>query len=272
MRGILGLALLLLLAWALSENRWRIPIRTVVTGVGLQIALAILFVKFPAAASFFLLLNQGVEALQRATDAGTSFVFGFLGGGPLPFAESQPGAAFIFAFRALPLVLVISAIASLLFYWGVLQVIVKGFAWLLRRAMGIGGALGLGAAVHIFVGNIEAPLLVRPYLLNMKRGELFALMTCGMAGIAGTVMVLYASILGPVVPDALGHILIASVISTPAGLAVAALMVPFTSDPKSEAQLSLGAPMLSAMDAIAKGTSDGIIFLANITAMLVVAI
>jgi len=272
MRGILGLALLLLLAWALSENRWRIPIRTVVTGVGLQIALAILFVKFPAAASFFLLLNQGVEALQRATDAGTSFVFGFLGGGPLPFAESQPGAAFIFAFRALPLVLVISAIASLLFYWGVLQVIVKGFAWLLRRAMGIGGALGLGAAVHIFVGNIEAPLLVRPYLLNMKRGELFALMTCGMAGIAGTVMVLYASILGPVVPDALGHILIASVISTPAGLAVAALMVPFTSDPKAEAQLSLGAPMLSAMDAIAKGTSDGIIFLANITAMLVVAI
>jgi CNT family concentrative nucleoside transporter len=272
MRGILGLVALLLLAWALSEDRWRVPVRTVVTGVALQIALAILFVKFPAAASFFLLLNQGVEALQRATDAGTSFVFGFLGGGPLPFAENQPGAAFIFAFRALPLVLVISAIASLLFYWGVLQLIVKGFAWVLRRAMGIGGALGLGAAVHIFVGNIEAPLLVRPYLLNMERGELFALMTCGMAGIAGTVMVLYASILGPVVPDALGHILIASVISTPAGIAVAALMVPFKSDPKAEAQLSLGAPMLSAMDAIAKGTSDGIIFLANITAMLVVAI
>lgn len=238
----------------------------------LQFALAILFVKFPAAASFFLLLNQGVDALQRATDAGTGFVFGYLGGAPLPFAETQPGASFIFAFRALPLVLVISALASLLFYWGILQVIVKAFAWLLRRAMGVGGALGLGAAVHIFVGNIEAPLLVRPYLAQMERGELFALMTCGMAGIAGTVMVLYASILGPVIPEALGNILIASVISTPAGLAVAALMVPFGRDPHAEAQLSLGAPMLSAMDAVAKGTGDGIIFLANITAMLVVAI
>ena len=272
MRGILGLVSLLLLAWLLSENRWRIPLRTVAAGVALQFALALLFVKFPLAASVFLLLNQGVDALQRATDAGTSFVFGYLGGGPLPFVETQPGASFIFAFRALPLVLVISALASLLFYWGVLQVIVKGFAWLLRRAMGIGGALGLGAAVHIFVGNIEAPLLVRPYLLRMERGELFALMTCGMAGIAGTVMVLYATILGPVLPGALAHILIASVISTPAGLAVAALMVPFGSDPEAEAQLSLGPPMLSAMDALAKGTGDGIIFLANITAMLIVAI
>ena len=272
MRGLLGLLSLLLLAWGLSENRWRIPVRTVLAGVMLQIALALVFVKFPLAASLFLLLNQGVDALQRATDAGTSFVFGYLGGGSLPFAETQPGASFIFAFRALPLVLVISALASLLFYWGVLQLIVKAFAWLLRRAMGLGGALGLGAAVHIFVGNIEAPLLVRPYLARMERGELFALMTCGMAGIAGTVMVLYATVLGPVIPDALGHILVASVISTPAGLAVAALMVPFGSDPHAEAQLTMGEPLLSAMDALAKGTADGIVFLANITAMLLVAI
>jgi concentrative nucleoside transporter, CNT family len=210
--------------------------------------------------------------LQRATDAGTSFVFGYLGGGPLPFDEKQLGLGYIFAFRALPLVLTISALASLLFYWGVLQVIVKAFAWVLRRAMGIGGALGLGAAVHIFVGNIEAPLLVRPYLRRMERGEIFALMTCGMAGIAGTVMVLYASILGPVIPDALGHILIASVISTPAGIAVAALMVPFESNADAEAQLSMGEPMLSSVDALAKGTADGIVFLANIIAMLIVAI
>jgi concentrative nucleoside transporter, CNT family len=126
--------------------------------------------------------------------------------------------------------------------------------------------------VHIFVGNIEAPLLVRPYLQRMERGELFALMSCGMAGIAGTVMVLYASILGPVIPDALGHILIASVISTPAALAVAALMVPFESNADAEAQLSIGDPMLSAVDALAKGTADGIVFLANIIAMLIVAI
>jgi concentrative nucleoside transporter, CNT family len=272
MRGIVGLLSLLVLAWALSENRRQIPLRPVVAGIVLQWALAILFVKFPAAASVFLLLNRGVDALQRATDAGTSFVFGYLGGGSLPFAETQPGASYIFAFRALPLVLVISALASLLFYWGILQIIVKGFAWLLRRVMGIGGALGLGAAVHIFVGNIEAPLLIRPYLARLERGELFALMTCGMAGIAGTVMVLYAAILGPVIPGALGHILVASVISTPAGLAVAALMVPFRGDARADAQLSMGEPILSAVDALAKGTGDGIIFLANITAMLIVAI
>ena len=272
MRGILGLGALLLLAWALSENRWRIPWRTVVAGIALQFALALVFVKFPATASIFLLLNEAVDALQRATDAGTGFVFGYLGGGALPFAETHPGASYIFAFRALPLVLVIRALASLLFYWGVLQRLVQGFAWLLRRAMCVGGALGLGAAVHVFVGNIEAPLLVRPYLRQMERGELFALMTCGMAGIAGTVMVLYASILGPVIPGSLGHILAASIISTPAGLAVAALMVPFGSDPDAEAQLSLGEPMLSAMDALARGTADGIVFLANIAAMLIVAI
>jgi CNT family concentrative nucleoside transporter len=272
MRGILGLGALLLLAWALSENRWRIPLRTVAAGVALQFVLALVFVKFPATASVFLLLNEAVDALQRATDAGTGFVFGYLGGAALPFAETHPGASYIFAFRALPLVLVISALASLLFYWGVLQRLVQAFAWLLRRAMGVGGALGLGAAVHVFVGNIEAPLLVRPYLRQMERGELFALMTCGMAGIAGTVMVLYASILGPVIPGSLGHILAASIISTPAGLAVAALMVPFGSDPDAEAQLSLGEPMLSAMDALARGTADGIVFLANIAAMLIVAI
>ena len=128
-------------------------------------------------------------------------MFGYLGGGELPFAESKPGAAFIFAFRALPMVLVISALATLLFYWGVLQRIVQGFAWVLRRSVGIGGPLGLGAAVHIFVGHIEAPLLIRPYLVRLPRGELFALMSCGMAGIAGTVMVLYASLIGPVIPE-----------------------------------------------------------------------
>ena len=134
--------------------------------------------------------------------------------------------------------LVISALATLLFYWGVLQRVVQAFAWVLRRATGVGGPLGLGAAVHIFVGHIEAPLLIRPYLHAAQRGELFALMSCGMAGIAGTVMVLYASIVGPVIPNALGNILIAAVISTPAALAVAALMVPFRPDPSASAQLA----------------------------------
>jgi CNT family concentrative nucleoside transporter len=272
MQGLLGIAVLLLLAWAISEDRFHVPVRVVVAGVLLQFAIAVVLLKFPPASKAFLVLNDGVEALQKATDAGTGFVFGYLGGGPLPFSENKPGAAFIFAFRALPLVLVISALATLLFYWGVLQRIVQGFAWVLRRSVGVGGPLGLGAAVHIFVGHIEAPLLIRPYLLRLSRGELFALMSCGMAGIAGTVMVLYAAILGPVIPDALANILVAAVISTPAALALAALMVPFHPDPAPSAQLMIQDPPVSTMDAVAKGTRDGIVFLANIIAMLVVLV
>src|SRR6266481_9096173 len=272
MRGLLGIGVILLLAWGLSEDRARIPWRVVAAGVLLQFGLALLLLTFPPAGAAFLLLNRAVEGLQSATEAGTGFVFGYLGGGQLPFAETRPGASFIFAFRALPLVLVISALATLLFHWGVLQRSVQGFAWVLRRSVGVGGPLGLGAAVHIFVGFIEAPLLIRPYLLRLERGELFALMSTGMAGIAGTVMVLYAALLGSVIPDALGNVLIAAVISTPAALAIAALMVPFRPDPSPMAQLTMPDLPVSAMDAIAKGTSDGIVFLAQIIAMLVVLV
>src|SRR5262249_31888320 len=204
---------------------------------------------FPPANAVIFALNDGATELQNATQAGTSFVFGYLGGGQLPFAESHPGASFILALQALPLVLTISALASLLFYWGLLQQITEVFAWVLRRAMGIGGALALGAAVHVFVGMVEAPLLVRPYLARMQRGELFALMSCGMAGVAGTVMVIYAGFLAPLVPNALGNILIASVISTPAGLALAALMVPFDAT-EDEAAIVIEHPPVSALDAL----------------------
>ena len=272
MRGLLGLAALLAIAWALSEDRRRIPWRTVIAGIALQWALALLLLFFPPANALIFLLNDGATALQNATQAGTSFVFGYLGGPPLPFAETHPGASFILAFQALPLVLTISALASLLFHWGVLQRITAAFAWLLRRVMGIGGALALGAAVHVFVGMIEAPLLVRPYLARMQRGELFALMTCGMAGVAGTVMVIYASFLAPLVPNALGNILIASVISTPAGLAVAALLVPFGPAEAAEERLVIEDPPLSALDALVKGTIDGVPVLVGIVATLLVAV
>jgi CNT family concentrative nucleoside transporter len=272
MRGLLGLAVLLVIAWAISEDRSRIAWRTVGAGIALQWLLALLFLFFPPANSIIVLLNEGATALQNATQVGTSFVFGYLGGGPLPYAETHPGASFILALQALPLVLTISALASLLFYWGVLQQVTNAFAWVLRRAMGIGGALALGAAVHIFVGMVEAPLLVRPYLARMQRGELFALMSCGMAGVAGTVMVIYASFLAPLVPNALGNILIASVISTPAALAVAALIVPFGQGDVSEEQLSVEHPPVSALDALVKGTLDGVPVFISIIATLIVAV
>jgi CNT family concentrative nucleoside transporter len=267
-----GLASLLLLAFLCSEDRRRIPWRTVAAGVLLQIGFALLLVGVRGANRVMFWLNDAANALHDATLVGTQFVFGYLGGGALPFAETHPGGSFILAFQALPMVLTISALASLLFYWGVLQRITAAFAWLLRRSMGISGPLALGAAVHVFVGMVEAPLLVRPYLSQMQRGELFALMTCGMAGVAGTVMFIYASFLGPFVPDALGHLLVASIISTPAGLAVAALMVPFDRSDRSGGRLVIEDRPHSSLDAIVKGTMDGVPILAAIIAVLLVAV
>ena len=267
----LGEAALLGVAWLVSESRWRVPWRTVMAGVALQVVLALTLMHVPPVRAALLLVNRGATALQAATDAGTGFVFGYLGGGALPFVETHPGASFILAFRAMPLVLTISALASLLFYCGILQRITGVFAFVLHRLLGIGGPLALGAAVHVFVGMIEAPLLVRPYLARMSRGELFALMTCGMAGVAGTVMVIYAGFLAPVIPDALGNILIASIISTPAALAVAALMVPFGAPDAGPAALVMERPA-SALDALVRGTLDGIPILAGILAVLIVAV
>ena len=276
MRGVLGIFLLLLLAWALGERRHghhdpRIPWRTVIIGVTLQVLLALLLLRLPPASQALLLLNRGALVLQEATDQGTAFVFGYLGGGALPFAETVPGGSFIFAFKVLPLVLIISALSGLLYYWGVLQAVTAAFAWVLRRSMGISGALALGAAVHIYVGMIEAPLLIRPYLMRMQRGELFAVMSCGMAGVAGTVMVVYATMLGPVMPDALGNILISSVISTPAALAVAALMVPFEPS-EDRAEITLGEEPAGMFDALIKGTRDGIAPLVGIVTVLLVTV
>src|SRR5215813_1797812 len=275
MRGALGFFLLLVLAWALRERRGeygrRIPWRTVIAGVALQIGLAVLLLRLPAASRVLLLFNRATLALQEATDQGTTFVFGYLGGGTLPFTETAPGASFILAFKVLPLVLTISALSALLYYWRILQAVTRAFAWVLRRSMGISGALALGAAVHIYVGMIEAPLLIRPYLARMQRGELFAVMSCGMAGVAGTVMVVYATMLGPIIPDALGNILICSVISTPAALAVAALMVPFHVS-EDRAEITVGEEPTGTFDALVKGTRDGVAPLVGIVTVLIVTV
>ncbi len=261
----------MLVALVISEDRRAIVARTVIGGLIVQVLLALLLIRFPPATRAILLLNDVADALQRATDAGTAFVFGYLAGGSLPFVEIHPGASFILAFKALPLFLTISALASLMMYLGILQRVTRVFAWLLRRTLGIGGPLALGAAVHVFIGMIEAPLLIRPWLQRMSRGELFALMTCGMAGVAGTVMVIYATVIGPVIPNALGNILIASVVSTPAALAIAALMVPFGPGEAREGAL-VARPARGPIDAIIRGTADGIGPLVSIAAVLLVAV
>jgi CNT family concentrative nucleoside transporter len=217
----------------------------------------------------FLALNDALLVLERATEAGTSLVFGYLGGAKPPFAITVPEATFVLAFRALPIVLVISALSALLFYWRVLPAVVRAISWLLRRTMGVGGVVGLSTAANVFVGMVEAPLFVRPYLARVSRGELFAIMVAGMASIAGTVLFLYAAILGPVLPDAVAHLLIASILSAPAALALAYGMVP----PRGEVtsgDLDLRSEATGSMDAMTRGTLEGAQLLINIVAMLVV--
>ncbi len=272
MRAVIGMIALLFLTFLCSERRGQIPSRTVTGGIFLQLLLAVVLLRFPPVRAVMLLINHGAFALQAATDDGAAFAFGYLGGAALPFVQSGPGSSLVLAFKILPLVLVISALSSLLLYWGVLQKITHALAWLLRRSLGVDGPLALGAAVHIFVGMIEAPLLVRAYLSKMQRGELFALMCCGMAGVAGTVMVIYASMLANVLPDALSTILAASVISTPAALAVAAIMVPFTAKNEGLPVIDPAHRPASSLDALARGTMDGVAPLVAIAAFLIVTI
>ena len=271
LQSAFGILVFLILAWLFSEDRTRIPWRTLLAGIGLQFLLAMLLLWWPPFKLMFMGLNDLLLSLEQATLDGTSFVFGYLGGDELPFEETHAGSSFILAFRALPLILLISALSSLLFYWGVLPLIVRGLSRLLQRAMGIGGALALGTATNVFVGMVEAPLLVRPYLADMTRSELFALMVTGMATIAGTVMVLYASILRDVIPDAMGHILVASLISAPAAIVVAQLLLP----PQQRATAGELVPperATSNMDAVTKGTLQGVELIINITAMLIVMV
>ena len=225
-QALVGIVTIITAAWLIG-GRKPIDRKMLIGGLALQLLFVVLFLKVPFANEALAALNQLVIMLDNATTAGTSFVFGYLGGGELPFEATSPDKVFILAFKALPLIIVVSALSALFFYWRILPWIIGLFSRLLSKSMGISGALGLGAAANIFVGMIEAPLLVRPYIMRLSRGELFALMTSGMATIAGTMMVLYASILSPVRADALTHILAASVMSVPAALMTAAIMILF---------------------------------------------
>jgi CNT family concentrative nucleoside transporter len=240
-------------------------------GVLLQVALAVVILKLPGAQAVFAAMNDALLALERATRAGTGMVFGYLGGGPLPFAEPFPGASFVLAFQALPIVLVMSALSALLFHWRILPLLVRAMSWLLERTLGVGGAVGISTAANVFVGMVEAPLLVKPYLARVNRGELFIILAAGMAGVAGTVMALYAGIVGPRVPGALGHILAASFISAPAAIVFAVLMVPPVGEPTGR---NVELPRLdgSSMDAVTRGTSEGLQLLLNIVALLIVLV
>ncbi len=271
LHSALGVVAFVAIAWLLSENRKAARWKVAVAGVGLQVVLAAAILKVPFMRKSFALINALVMAVQNATEAGTSMVFGYLGGAPLPFASVEGAGTYIFAFRALPLIIVISALTALLTHWRVLPVIVRGFSWALQKTLGIGGAVGLGTAANVFVGMVEGPIFVRPFLAKLTRSELFVLMVAGMATISGTVLVLYAQLISPVLADAAGHLVTASIISAPAAVTMALLLVPETAVTQTMGEMSKG-DSENAMDAITKGAEAGLQIFLTVTAMLIVLV
>lgn len=270
LQSALGLALLIFVGWLLSERRGRPPWRMMAIALLLQGAIAAVLLHLPAARVALGSLNRLVLGLQEATLAGTSFVFGYVGGGGTPFDTVHPAQTFILAFQALPLLIVVSALSALLWHWRILPVIIRAIAWALGRAMGVSGATSLATAANVFVGMLEAPLLIRPVLGALSRADLFLLMTTGLATIGGTMMVLEASVLARAIPDALGHILVASMISLPASVLFARVMIPGDEGPPSTADTR--SPYASAMDAVVQGTEQGLSLFLRIIAILIVAV
>ncbi|ROR03248.1 CNT family concentrative nucleoside transporter [Desulfosoma caldarium] len=271
-QSALGVVVLLFIAWMFSENRRRLAWRSVWGGVVLQLGMAVAMVHVPKIQEVFFLLHRVVQVVSEATEAGTGLVFGYLGGAPLPFEVKSGASAYILAFRGLPLVVVMSALSSVLFYWKIIPWVVRALAWSLRKSTGLGGAEALGTCANIFVGMVEAPVLVRPYLETLSRSGLFTLMTAGMATIAGTVMVLYASILQKALPGVMGHLLVASLMSAPAAVVVSKLMVPPSeaSSETDETTFEVVSDARSTMDAVTQGTVAGLSLFLNIVAMLIV--
>ena len=257
-QGLIGLAAILLLAWAFSEDRANRPgWRWLGGALLLQLAITLIVVRVPAVWAAVGLANQGVAAIEKATLVGSSYMFGYLGGAPLPFALAQGASPpLIIAFQILPLIIVFSALSALLWHWGILKALVRGLSWALRRTLGVSGVVGLGGGSTLFLGVVESPLVLRAWFATMSRSDLFAIMSMIMATISGAILVLYASTLGKVIPNAAGHLIVASLISLPAALMVARLMVP--GQPQSSEAAEPDLAYDGAMDAVVRGAMEGV--------------
>lgn len=269
-QSAIGLAAFTMIAWVFSTHKLRFPLLTAIWTIAAQIAIAALLLYVPPAREALGSLQVAVEALQAATRAGTTFVFGYLGGGDAPFEVKNQGAMFNFAFQALPLLIFFSGLSALLWHWRILKIFVRAFAFMLEKVFGIGGAVALSSAANTFLGQTEAPLLIRPFLSKVTRAELFIIITGGMATVAGSVMGVYAIILAEVDPSILGHIIVASIISVPAAILMAQVMMPeekgVTPTPASAAD---DFKYASSMDAFVRGVTDGLGLYLNIIASLI---
>ncbi len=268
LQGLLGIIAFLVLAWAVSSDRKNIPWQTIAVGLLLQVTLAVLFLYFPPIKKLFSGLASGVQLLQNASLEGTSFVFGYLGGGELPFKPDGPGSAFVFGIQSLPVILMIGALSALFWHWRILMVLVRAAAWCVNKTLNVSGAVGVSSAANIFMGMVEAPLLVKPYIPKLSKSELFAVMAGGLSTIAGSTMIVIGSIIDGAVPNAFGHLLAGSVINAPAAIMFAKIMQP---GPQTfEAKVELESEYSSSLDAVTRGTSDAVKLLANVIGMLIV--
>jgi CNT family concentrative nucleoside transporter len=272
LRSLIGVAFVFGLAWAISTNRKQFPWRIAAVALVMEIVLAASMLVVPPLRAGLGAVSAGLDGLQAATLEGSRFVFGYLAGGAAPFDVTQPQNSTVLAFGILPLIIVVSALSALLWKWGVLEWMCRGLGFVLRKTMGISGALGLATGANIFLGMVEAPLVVRPYLQRMSRADLFVIMTTGMATIAGTVMALYASFLSGTSPDAAGHILVASFMAAPGSIAIARVMMPAAGADVS-AEVEKGPKLYrSSVDAFARGIQDGVNMLIAVVAMLLGAV
>ena len=272
-QSLVGLVLVIGFCWAISENRGRFPWKLAIGALLLQAILVAALFGVPALRAVLAGAGQVVDGLSNSTQAGVSFVFGFLAGTPnQPYALTNPGAMFVFAFRVLPVILVVCALASLLWHWGILKWITRGFGMVFEKSMGLRGAPALATAATIFMGQVEGPIFIRSYLATLSRSELFMLISVGMACVSGSTMVAYATILKDVLPNAAAHVLTASIISAPAGILLARILVPRDPEQEKPQALEPDADKVydSSIDALIKGTSDGLTIVMNVAATLIV--
>lgn len=270
MHGLIGIVVFVTIAWVFSERRTLIPYRSVATLFLCQLVVAFLLFQVPVIGKGLLVLNGVVHAIEAATQSGASFVFGYLAGSPAPFEVTEGSAVYVFAFRVLPQVLVFSVLVALAWYWKILPLLIGVFARGLKRIASVGGASGMAAASSVFLGMVEAPLVIRAYLSRLSRAELFMVMTCGMSTVAGSIMILYATVLGDAIPGALGHIIAASVVNVLGALLITSIMVP--AEIMVDDDLVSDLEYASNMDAITRGTQDGVNLVVNVGAMLVVLV
>ncbi len=270
LQSLLGLAVIVGGCWLISENRKRFPWRLAIGAILLQAALVLATFAIPGSQVVLDAINNSVKGLEQATAKGTQFVFGYLAGGDQPYVVENQGALFTFAFNVLPLVIVISALSALLWHWRILKWLTLGFGFLFQRTMGLGGASALAVAANIFLGMVETPLVIRAYLDKLSRSEIFLMMVVGLGTVAGSTMVAYATILSPVLSNAAGHVLVASVVSAPAAVLLARILIPEKPGEGGEnANYSSALKYDSAIDAIVKGTADGLMVVLNISAVLI---